>query len=147
MPDHQPVQTLSLGRDEASLDACAKGIAAATWSSQVGQPVYDARTLGELEEIFGRPRLLDLLGRLKIEIAHRLQASSDERDILSRDAHTLLSVSGSLGFVDLSQRCVEIEQACLRGADLAAPLEAARSAAEAAMAAIRALEKADPILG
>lgn len=135
------------GRGEASLDASAKGIAAATWSSQAGQPVYDARTLNELEGIFGRPRLLDLLGRLKIEIAQRLQVTSDERDILSQDAHTLLSVSGSLGFVGLSQRCAEIEQACLRGADLAAPLEAARAAAEAAMAAIGSLEKADPILG
>lgn len=119
----------------------------ATWSSQDSQPVYDARTLGELEGIFGRPRLLDLLGRLKVEIAQRLQVSSDERDILSRDAHTLLSVSGSLGFVGLSQRCTEIEQAYLRGADLAAPLEAARAAAEAAVAAIGTLEKAGPILG
>lgn len=105
----------------------------------VGQPVYDSGTLAELEGIFGHDRLLDLLSRLKGEIAQRLRVSAVERDTLGHDAHALLSVSGSLGFFDLSQRCSEMEQAYLRGADLEVPLDAARHAAARAVAAIEAL--------
>ena len=145
MPHHPSVQPLQPDAlRDASVDGSQFGVAVGAWTSGVGEPVYDSRTLTELEAIFGRPRLMDLLGRLKVEIAQRLHASSEERDILGRDAHTLLSVSGSLGFVGLSRRCSEIEQAYLRGADLTAPLEAARRAAEAAVAAIGALEGASP---
>ncbi|MCI9879487.1 MULTISPECIES: Hpt domain-containing protein [Methylobacterium] len=103
-------------------------------------PVYDSRTLEELEGIFGRTRLMDLLDRLKTEIGERLQAPVAERAALGQDAHTLLSVSGSLGFLDLSSRCSEVERACLQGADLTAPLAAARKSAATAVAAIRALQ-------
>ncbi|MCJ2047488.1 Hpt domain-containing protein [Methylobacterium sp. J-078] len=108
------------------------------------RPVYDPGTLAELEGIFGQARLLDLLARLKAEIAQRLQAGVAERVALGHDAHTLLSVSGSLGFFDLSQRCSEMEQACLRGADLDAPLDAARGAAARAVAAIDAIAGTAP---
>jgi HPt (histidine-containing phosphotransfer) domain-containing protein len=103
-------------------------------------PVYDLRTLTELEGIFGRTRLMDLLDRLRAEIGQRLQAPVAERNVLGQDAHTLLSVSGSLGFLDLSIRCSEMERACLQGADLAAPLAAARLSAASAVAAIRVLQ-------
>ncbi len=103
-------------------------------------PVYDAATLAELEVVFGQVRLMDLLAHLKKEIAQRLAAPVTERLALRHDAHTLLSVSGSLGFFDLSRCCMEMEQACLLGADLVAPLRAARAAAEGAIAAICRME-------
>lgn len=102
--------------------------------------VYDADTLAELEEVFGRSHLMDLLSRLKVEIGTRLNGPASDRAALGHDAHTLLSVSGSLGFVDLSYRCSEIERACLRGEDLAAPLHAARAAAAGAIRAISDME-------
>ncbi|WP_244479559.1 Hpt domain-containing protein [Methylobacterium sp. Leaf111] len=102
-------------------------------------PIYEPRTLKELEDIFGRARLMDLLDRLRTEIGRRLQAPASERIVLGQDAHILLSASGSLGFFDLSQRCSEMERACLDGTDLAAPLAAVRRSAEAAVTAIRAI--------
>ncbi len=104
------------------------------------RPIYDVGTLAELEGMFGRSHLLDLLSRLKTEISTRLNGSTADRVALGHDAHTLLSVSGSLGFVDLSRRCSEIEMACLRGEDLAAPLHAARAAAAGAIRAISEME-------
>lgn len=104
------------------------------------RPIYDVGTLAELEEMFGRPHLLDLLSRLKTEIGTRLNGNVTDRAALGHDAHTLLSVSGSLGFVDLSRRCSEIELACLRGDDLAAPLSAARAAAAGAILAISEMQ-------
>ncbi|TXM78696.1 hypothetical protein FV218_02685 [Methylobacterium sp. WL69] len=83
---------------------------------------------------------MDLLAHLKLEISQRLGWPETERLALRHDAHTLLSVSGSLGFFDLSRRCLEMEQACLLGADLVAPLSAARAAAEGAIAAICDME-------
>ncbi|NEU11472.1 Hpt domain-containing protein [Methylobacterium sp. BTF04] len=103
-------------------------------------PIYDSDTLAELEVMFGRSHLMDLLSRLKVEIGSRLNGSASDRATLGHDAHTLLSVSGSLGFTDLSRRCFEIERACLRGEDLAAPLHAARMAAAGAIRAITDLE-------
>ena len=103
-------------------------------------PVYDPATLAELEGVFGQARLMDLLGHLRIEISQRLGWPDTDRLALRHDAHTLPSVSGSLGFFDLSRCCLEMEQACLLGADLAAPLKAARAAAEGAIAAICAME-------
>jgi len=102
-------------------------------------PVYDLSTLAELEGVFGHARLMELLGHLKDEIAQRLLAPSINRSALRNDAHALLSVSGSLGFFELSRRCIEMEQACRLGADLAAPLSAARAAASGAIAAIEDL--------
>lgn len=148
MPDQPLVQTLQPeGCSEVSPDTPQTQTVLDRRTSQAGQQVYDESTLNELEDIFGRTRLMDLLGRLRVEIAQRLHVSTNERDVLGHDAHTLLSVSGSLGFVNLSQRCSEVEQAYLRGGDLAAPLEAARRAAGEAIAAIGALEDArtDPI--
>ena len=103
-------------------------------------PVYDAATLAELKDVFGPVRLMELLAHLKIEIAQRLGAPDTDRLALRHDAHTLLSVSGSLGFFDLSRCCLEMERACLLGADLVAPLNAARAAAKGAIAAISDME-------
>lgn len=108
--------------------------------SDENRPVYDAATLAELEDMFGRSHLMDLLSRLKTEIGNRLNGTASDRQSLGHDAHTLLSVSGSLGFLDLSQRCSEIERACQRGEDLAEPLSAARIAAAGAIRAISEME-------
>jgi HPt (histidine-containing phosphotransfer) domain-containing protein len=103
-------------------------------------PIYEPRTLAELEGIFGHAHLMDLLDRLMTEIDLRLQAPSSDPIVLGQDAHILLSASGSLGFHDLSQRCAEMERSCMEGADLAAPLAAVRRSAEAAVMAIRNLQ-------
>jgi HPt (histidine-containing phosphotransfer) domain-containing protein len=102
-------------------------------------PVYDLSTLAELEGVFGHARLMELLGHLKDEIAQRLLAPAVNRTALRNDAHALLSVSGSLGFFELSRRCIEMEQACLLGADLVDPLSDVRAAAKGAIAAIEDL--------
>lgn len=102
-------------------------------------PVYDPSTLTELEGVFGHVRLMELLGHLKDEIGQRFLAPVINRTALRNDAHALLSVSGSLGFFELSRRCIEMEQACRLGSDLADPLDAAHAAAKGAIAAIEDL--------
>jgi HPt (histidine-containing phosphotransfer) domain-containing protein len=137
MPDSPPVHSSQPEAAAASLFHAPSFASAPAVSPTSSDP----RTLAELENIFGRARLLDLLARLKVEIMQRLRSPPEERVALGQDAHTLLSVSGSLGFLDLSRRCSDMERDCLRGADLAAPLAAARHAAARAIAAIALIEE------
>ncbi len=100
---------------------------------------FDAEALTELEELFGRTRLMELLEVLDREIALRLDPPADEAARLARDAHVLVSSSGALSFRDLSNACAALERTCLGGGDIAAPLGIAVHAARHARAAIATL--------
>jgi len=93
---------------------------------------FDAETLAELEDLFGRSRLMELLSVLDREIATRF----------AQDAHILVSSSGGLSFHDLSGACAALEQACLSGAEIAVPLGNAVHAARHARDAIALLRAA-----
>lgn len=105
-------------------------------------PVYDATVLSELGEVFGRERLRHLLVLLRAEIAGRLR-DEDDRPALMRDAHVLLSSSGSLGFLALSRSCTALERACMDGIDVAPTLDAARRQASLALSALDVLVEED----
>ncbi|KAB1074701.1 Hpt domain-containing protein [Methylobacterium planeticum] len=99
-------------------------------------PAYDPEVVAELEAVFGRARLLNLLAGLGIEIDRRLRDPEAQRDALARDAHALVSASGTLGFSALSRACAALEQACHAGTGVGPALAAARRSAEAASDAI-----------
>jgi HPt (histidine-containing phosphotransfer) domain-containing protein len=104
--------------------------------------VFDAETLAELEALFGRSRLMELLDVLDREIAARLDPPASEPSQLAQDAHNLVSSSGGLSFHSLSEACAALEQACLSGAEIAAPLGNAVHAARHARKAIATLRAA-----
>lgn len=97
---------------------------------------FDAAIVSELEACVGRTRLRDLLGCLRDEIATRLLAPLDARETLERDAHILVSASGTLGFLPLSQACADLGRACREGLDPSPALALAGQAARRARAAI-----------
>ncbi|MCG5247279.1 hypothetical protein [Methylorubrum extorquens] len=105
----------------------------------VQAPAFDADALAELADLFGRPRLMELLGVLDHEIAIRLDPPASEAARLASDAHILVSSSGALSFHRLSGACAALEQACLSGGEIAAPLGAAVHAARQARNAIATL--------
>ncbi|GJE17420.1 Hpt domain-containing protein [Methylobacterium marchantiae] len=105
--------------------------------------VYDPAMLAELEDVFGHDHLMQLLSLLRVEIGERFRIGNDEPSALGRDAHALLSSSGSLGFLDLSHRCSDIERACIAGTDVSVLLRDVRAAAVGALAAISTLEARD----
>lgn len=115
---------------------------AAHAAGPAGATAFDAATLAELEDLFGRPRLMELLEVLDREIALRLDPPADEPARLARDAHVLVSSSGALAFHGLSGACIALEQACLSGREIAAPLVAAIEAARHARGAIAVLRGA-----
>lgn len=74
----------------------------------------------------------ELLGQAKIEgIASRFQADlqarfsdRNSREILRRDAHTITSTAGLLGFASLSAAAKTLELNCIRGDDFTPSLSA-----------------------
>ena len=103
---------------------------------------FDAETLAELEDLFGRSCLMELLSVLDREIATRFDPPAVEPSRLAQDAHILVSSSGGLSFHDLSGACAALEQACLSGAEIAVPLGNAVHAARHARDAIALLRAA-----
>ena len=106
--------------------------------------VYDPDTLADLAEMFGSERLAHLLAGLDEEIVQRLAAATAQDKRLGENAHALVSVSGTLGFMALSRACVALERASLDGTDLAEPLRAARAEAARARQAIVTLRPVQP---
>ncbi|MBD8906601.1 Hpt domain-containing protein [Methylorubrum zatmanii] len=105
-------------------------------------PTFDPELLAELEILFGRPRLMELLGVLDREISARLDTPASEPSQLARDAHVLVSSSGALAFRTLSDACSALEQACVRGEEVAPSLNTVVIAARHARDAIATLRAA-----
>ncbi|WP_416358170.1 ATP-binding protein [Aureimonas phyllosphaerae] len=84
---------------------------------------FDRETFDEVVDLLGPARVQKSLG----EIAERLFVVGrmiDDRAALGREAHALVSLTGVLGFVDLSQVCRDLEKACQTDADLHAVMVA-----------------------
>ncbi|TIX65843.1 MAG: Hpt domain-containing protein, partial [Mesorhizobium sp.] len=65
-----------------------------------------------------------------------------DRDVVQRDAHSLVSSSGMLGFEALSNLCRDIETSCIAGADLMPALQRFERARDAVLHKIAALKSA-----
>ena len=117
-------------------------------TSQTPAPAaYVPDTLAELADLFGRARLHQLLAGLDAEIVSRLgpierAGRNGDATALSDHAHALVSASGSLGFMTLSEACARLEAACLRDENRASALDDVLSAAASARRAIAALRDA-----
>jgi signal transduction histidine kinase/CheY-like chemotaxis protein len=99
----------------------------------------------DLEAAIGSPGVQRLLGKLSAGLRVRLTGGwvkPDERELLRRDAHMLISSTGMIGFTRLSRICREIETACDGGGDLTALLARYAKVREAALDKIETLKAA-----
>ena len=81
--------------------------------------VLETRKLEELAVLLGRNRLVGMLTKFVEELPSRLAlAESGGPQSLSDQMHMLVSISGELGFRELSALCAEIVQEARRGAGL-----------------------------
>ena len=72
--------------------------------------------LDEIRELMGEEKTRDLLAGVAADLRARFR--SDRPEDLAFDAHTTISTAGQFGFLDLSDLCREIEEACRIGADV-----------------------------
>jgi HPt (histidine-containing phosphotransfer) domain-containing protein len=88
--------------------------------------VLDHKTYADLQELMGPEHMARLLDRLLTQVETCLQGSDltqDGRERLARKVHALVSASGMLGFVRLSEAARAVEQACRGDGDLESALE------------------------
>jgi HPt (histidine-containing phosphotransfer) domain-containing protein len=80
---------------------------------------FDHATYKDLLEVVGPDRMLTLLDRLAQTLRDDVTAEQ-AREGLESMAHQLVAAAGALGFRRLADLCRELEDACARGADVAA---------------------------
>ena len=103
----------------------------------------DRARFDEVAATVGPEMLKDLLGTLAEELEMRFGEESKliTREELACSAHAMISMSGMLGFSELSRLCRELEAACEAGGEYDAPLSkvhAARDRTDKAIALLRA---------
>ncbi|WP_202295737.1 CHASE domain-containing protein [Mesorhizobium sp. 131-2-1] len=106
---------------------------------------FNADVFGNLETVLGKNRVEKLLDKLADVLRTRLVSISPdtiELDVVQRDAHSLVSSSGMLGFEALSNLCRDIETSCIAGTDLMPALQRFERARDAALNKIEALKSA-----
>ncbi|GJD34752.1 Hpt domain-containing protein [Methylobacterium aerolatum] len=92
-----------------------------------GSLILNTTTRDELGATIGREKLDRLTGRLRDLLSTALRGSGRDGTEVGREAHTLVSMAGMLGFDALSEACRNLEYATQRGGDFAPDLrEAAR---------------------
>ena len=108
-------------------------------------PSLDSSTFSNLREVMGEASVKRLLERLEARLRDALAgmpANAEDRQGLAREAHTLVSACGMLGFLPLSEMFRDLETACLGGADLEPMLNRTQTALESALDEIAVLKDA-----
>jgi signal transduction histidine kinase/CheY-like chemotaxis protein/HPt (histidine-containing phosphotransfer) domain-containing protein len=87
--------------------------------------LFDEKVYGDLAQVLGKEKMIRLLDKLEELLRSSLSAVPD-RTTLAREAHSLISQAGMLGFTELSEACRSLENACLAEGSIDAPLNAVR---------------------
>lgn len=100
------------------------------------QPVllFDQHAFEGLRTMMGRERVSEWIEKSlqQLEATFPVAATgTPSRELLARDAHTLVSHAALLGFLELSLLCSELEVACTSGGNVDPPIRRVRVAARA----------------
>lgn len=111
--------------------------------TSAAQQDFDGRIYADLASILGDEKLSLLLEKLATSLATSLPPPDSDRDRaqLAKEAHSLVSQAGMLGFMKLSEACRTVESACLSDAPVEAALDRAHAARDAALAQIARLKE------
>jgi PAS domain S-box-containing protein len=105
----------------------------------------DESHYASMRDLLGAPKMDELLGDLAEMLRERsgaMTAAGAEAGEIAREAHVLVSSAGMLGFAELSERCAELEAACLQGREITDLLHAVRTARARALQEIETLRQA-----
>jgi len=101
---------------------------------------FDAETYGKIAQLLPPERLKTHLASFGQQLREAAEGPV-EPERLKSSAHKLISQAGMLGFMELSDRSRELEQACEDGAPLDAALEAFRRSADCALGVVQTLSE------
>jgi HPt (histidine-containing phosphotransfer) domain-containing protein len=104
-----------------------------------GEP-FDSETYGKIAQLLPPDRLKSHLASFE----QQLRETADgpvEGERLQSSAHKLISQAGMLGFMELSERSRDLEEACEGEGPLDAALDAFRGSAERALGVLQTLSE------
>jgi CheY-like chemotaxis protein len=107
--------------------------------------VLDTAVYDELHALIGNERMSAMLEKLEEKLARLRPDGGDaviERQRLARDAHSMISTAGMLGFMELSDLCRVLEDACLGGGDVGPAAKEVQRAGQRVLARIETLKAA-----
>jgi CheY-like chemotaxis protein/nitrogen-specific signal transduction histidine kinase len=108
----------------------------------LGADLHDAAIWNDLVEMLGSERVLRFAGNLRDSLTGDWWRydSADDAQALARAAHACVSLSGQLGFSEMSEASRDLEAACLSGEAISASLDSF------GIARLRALFELDRLL-
>ncbi len=83
--------------------------------------LWNERVFTDLSALIGASKAEAILQRFRDDLPQRVGADCD-REAIRKDAHTLVSMAGMLGFATLSAAARDLEGACQEGSDIKASL-------------------------
>jgi CheY-like chemotaxis protein/flavin-binding protein dodecin/HPt (histidine-containing phosphotransfer) domain-containing protein len=98
-------------------------------------PFFDRRAFESLRTMMGGERVSEWIAKFiqRLEATFPVAAADTPgRELLARDAHTLVSDAALLGFTELSRLCGELQEVCVNGGDVDPVILRVRAAARAA---------------
>jgi signal transduction histidine kinase/CheY-like chemotaxis protein/HPt (histidine-containing phosphotransfer) domain-containing protein len=105
--------------------------------------ILDATVYGELHALIGSERMIAMLRKLREKLDRLSTLDPDrEREHLAQAAHSMISTAGMLGFMELSDICRKLEDACIAGSDITHVVREARCAGDKVLARITAMKDA-----
>ncbi len=113
-------------------------------SDSPSNPLFDSDVYSDLQEMVGRDSVQRFLGQL----AKLLTGTFDNENLVTADRKTLgeeahkMAMAGMLGFVELSDLCAKLEQACQSNAELDGLIEKLRTTRDRTLAKIDDLKMA-----
>ncbi|GJD95783.1 ATP-binding protein [Methylobacterium iners] len=105
-------------RRDTLLEAIERWATRAPDQVRTSTATMDREVFGDIAAMMGPETTRRLLGTLAEELETRFgEAARPTREELARSAHSMVSMSGMLGFSELSRLCSEVELACEAGAE------------------------------
>jgi CheY-like chemotaxis protein len=131
-----------LRRDDllAKVAQCRQPAGAADAAVEVAAgalPVLDHATFDEIFALLGHAKAALMLGKLRDQLGVSFARDANAKpDAVAREAHKLISMAGTFGFLALSESCAALEEVATEGGDIAALLDTVRKECGAALATI-----------
>jgi CheY-like chemotaxis protein/HPt (histidine-containing phosphotransfer) domain-containing protein len=130
---HRAIERVLTGREIGAPDG-------PTESAAEEGKAFDPEIYGKIAQLFPKERLRTHLASFQKQLREAAEGPV-EPELLKSSAHKLISQAGMLGFMELSERSRDLEEACEGEGPLDAALDAFRRSAQRALGVIQTLSE------
>jgi PAS domain S-box-containing protein len=131
---HRAIERVLTGREIGAPEGPSKS------GAEEGGNVFDREIYGKIAQLFPKERLTTHLASFQKQVRETAEGPA-EPERLKSSAHKLISQAGMLGFMELSDRSRDLEEACEGEGPLDSALDRFRRSAERALAVVQTLSE------